>query len=315
MWKMLSWVIFRMTKNSINIFYFFNTLKMKLKFLLAALFLCAVTAFTPRAGYESDVAGLLDNMYAGIDRTKTMQYTFFQKERMINGWNNAETFTKLNVAPLKVYLKTKTPEGGHIEVLYNDGERGGKALIKPNGFPYVNVKLHPTSKQMMGTQHHTILSIGFKKVKKIIQDAYKRAAAQNGVNQVFKVTGSTTYDGKDCYILQITDPTFAFTNYTVKAGQSLYDIARELNIAEYMIMERNKGIDDYFDIKTGQVIKIPTSYAAKTTLYIDKKTFLPIFQKMEDDKGLFEQYEMKGMKVNPMFSVAEFTEDWTDYGF
>ncbi|OWY23517.1 DUF1571 domain-containing protein [Sphingobacteriales bacterium UPWRP_1] len=289
---------------------------MKFKFLLAALFLCAVTAFTPPpSGYDPDVKGLLDNMYAGIDRAKTMQYTFFQKERMIKGWNNAETFTKLNVAPLKVYLKTKTPDGGHIEVLYADGERGGKALIKPNGFPYVNVKLHPTSKQMMGTQHHTILSIGFKKVKKIIQDAYKRAAAQNGVNQVFKLTGSTTYDGKDCYILQITDPTFAFTNYTVKTGQSLYDIAREQNIAEYMIMERNKGIDDYYDIKAGQVIKIPTSYAAKTTLYIDKKTFLPIYQKMEDDKGLFEQYEMKGLKVNPMFSVAEFTEDWSDYGF
>ena len=286
---------------------------MKKFFVLTSLILIAAFGFTnkPEATTAQEV---IDKMFVAIDNTKTMQFTFHQKERMIKGWNIAETFTKANLSPLKVYLKT-TADGGHIEVLYSPAERGGKALIKPNGFPYVNVKLLPTSKQMLSTQHHTIQSIGFGKLKRIIQEALKRAKAQNGVNEVFKLNGSNTYDGKDCHVLLITDPTFTFTNYTVKAGENLFDIAKAKHIAEYMIMERNPGIDDYFDVKAGQVLKIPTSYAQKTTLYIDKKTFLPIYQKMEDDKGLFEQYEFKNVKINPIFSVAEFTESWSDYGF
>lgn len=281
--------------------------------LLATIILLSSFGFTS-APNSSATKEVIDKMFLAIDNTKTMQYTFHQKERMIKGWNIAETFTKVHLNPLKVYLKT-TADGGHIEVLYSHGERGGKALIKPNGFPYVNVKLLPTSKQMMSTQHHTILSIGFGKLKRIVQDAMKRSMAENGFEQVFKLTGSTTYDGKDCHVLQITDPTFNFVNYTVKAGENLYDIAKAKNIAEYMIMERNPGVDDYYDIKAGQVLKIPTSYAKKTTLYVDKKSNLPIFQKMEDDKGLFEQYEFKNVKVNPLFSVAEFSEGWSDYGF
>ena len=134
-------------------------------------------------------------------------------------------------------------------------------------------------------------------------------------DKIAKVTGSTSFDGKDCYILQINDPTFAFTNYTVKSGQSLYDIAREKLVAEYMILENNKGISDFFDIKTGQVLKIPTSYSKKTTLYIDKKTNMPIYQKMEDNKGLFEEYEFYNLGINPTFAPNEFTEDYVEYGF
>jgi outer membrane lipoprotein-sorting protein len=259
-----------------------------------------------------DAKQVLNKSIAAIDNAKTLKYRMKFKERLVSGWNVSEVSTKLYVKPFKVYIKTIAPDKD-IEMLYCDGSNGGKCKVKPNGFPYVNVNLHPTSSHIMKTQHHPPTDSGFQKFKKLMQSAMTRAGAD--FDKIAKVTGSTSFDGKDCYILQINDPTFAFTNYTVKSGQSLYDIAREKLVAEYMILENNKGVDDFFDIKTGQVLKIPTSYSKKTTLYIDKKTNMPIYQKMEDNKGLFEEYEIYSLVINPTFAPNEFTEDYVEYGF
>ena len=63
---------------------------------------------------------------------------------------------------------------------------------------------------------------------------------------------------------------------------------------------------DYDDMVAGKTIKIPTAYAKVTTLYIDKSNNLPIYQKMEDDKGMYETYEFKELKVNPTFTATAF---------
>ena len=68
---------------------------------------------------------------------------------------------------------------------------------------------------------------------------------------------------------------------------SFLEIWREL-FSEYKIKELNDIGDE---VKPGQVIKIPSSYAKKTTLYIDKTNYLPIYHKMEDEKGIYEIYE------------------------
>jgi LysM repeat protein len=262
-----------------------------------------------------DVKQILNKTMAAIDNAKTLSYRMKFKERLVGGkWNIAEVATKLQVSPLKVYIKTLAPaEGANIEMLYGAGMYGGKCHIKPNGFPYVNVNLSPTSSHVMKSQHHPPSDSGFQKFKKLIQAAMNKAGTQ--FNQAFSLHSNTTFDGKACYVVQINDPTFTFVNYTVKAGQSLYDIAREKQVAEYMILENNKGVDDFFDIKAGQVLKIPTSYSPKTTIYIDQKTYLPIYQKMEDSKGLFEQYEFYDLVINPKFATNEFSEDFKGYGF
>ena len=105
-------------------------------------------------------------------------------------------------------------------------------------------------------------------------------------------------------------------NYTVGENESITSIARKLFISEYMILEQNPKMDDYFDIlKKGQVLRVPTWYAKNVVLYIDQLYFLPIGVKVSDDKGLFEEYNYHFMQVNPKFEEGEFTRDYKDYRF
>ena len=78
---------------------------------------------------------------------------------------------------------------------------------------------------------------------------------------------------------------------------------------------KNKDVDSYTDVWQGQTIKIPSDYAAKTILYIDQKTFLPLVLKIYDDEGLFEHYEFLKLQLNPSFQKDEFSRNFKDYGF
>jgi outer membrane lipoprotein-sorting protein len=50
---------------------------------------------------------------------------------------------------------------------------------------------------------------------------------------------------------------------------------------------------------------------SKRYLYIDEANSFPIYQEMNDDKGLYEKYEYNGLKVNPTFAGDEFTEEFS----
>ncbi|MBK7137901.1 MAG: LysM peptidoglycan-binding domain-containing protein [Bacteroidetes bacterium] len=119
------------------------------------------------------------------------------------------------------------------------------------------------------------------------------------------MAGSVTYEGKDCHKIILTDPNYGFVNYTIKAGETIWKIAEAKAIPEYKVKELNNWMD-YDDMVAGKTIKIPTAYAKVTTLYIDKSNNLPIYQKMEDDKGMYETYEFKELKVNPTFTATAF---------
>jgi hypothetical protein len=42
---------------------------------------------------------------------------------------------------------------------------------------------------------------------------------------------------------------------------------------------------------------------------------LPLSMKVNDDKGLFEEYNYYFLQVNPKFEEGEFTKTYKDYGF
>jgi outer membrane lipoprotein-sorting protein len=50
-------------------------------------------------------------------------------------------------------------------------------------------------------------------------------------------------------------------------------------------------------------------------LYIEKATFLPLFQKMYDEKGLFSQYEFYNLELNAPIAPEEFTRNYKGYSF
>ena len=199
------------------------------------------------------------------------------------------------------------------EILYADGERNNKALVNPGKF-LPTIKLSPFSSLLTKDQHHTLLSSGFVFVAKIVSQGVKKADEQQRFDEAFKYAGDLTWNGRNCYKLIIDDPTYSYSSYSAKKGENMFNVAAKFLIPEYSMVELD-GVKNFEEDLGGKTLKLPTSYARKTVMYIDKENFFPIFQEVSDDKGIFERYQFFNLVVNPTFKSNEFTEDFPEYKF
>jgi len=244
-----------------------------------------------------------------IDEVKSLKYHLKITERGKKGFNYYESAVKFQKKPRKIYLYIKG-----IEVLWVEGTNKGKALVKPNSFPFFNLNLDPLGDLMRQDQHHSLNEMGYDYFGAII--GYSVQKIGNKFDELFDLVGEEKVNGRMCYKITINNKDFAYVDYKVGENESITSIARKLHICEYMIVERNKKFKDYFDIlKPGEIIKVPNWYCKKVEMYIDKFYFLPISMKIEDDKGLFEEYNYMFLQVNPKIDDAEFKRDYKDYKF
>jgi len=253
---------------------------------------------------------VVNQMLSALDAGKTYEYTMVQEERIDGKIHKNKIFTKIQETPKKVFIDNVEGANEGVQVLYVSGERDNKALVNK----MFGIKLSPFNSLIRKNQHHTILESGFGLLIGSIRDAKKRAQAQNAFDQVFQLAGSVTFEGKSCYKLILTDPTFTYESYTKQDGESLYSIAMKKKVCEQLIVEKN-GLGGFGSGKSGQTIQIPSSYAKKTILYIDKSNMHPIYQEMYDEKGMFEKYTFYDLKVNPSFTSKDFSEDNSAYDF
>lgn len=248
-------------------------------------------------------------MVKAIKEVERLKYSLKITERGRKGYNFYESSVKLNRKPRMLYLYIKG-----IEVLWTTGTNNGKALVKPNSFPYFNLNLDPMGNLMRQDQHHTINEMGFDYFGGIIE--YCAIKLGDKVDQYFYYEGEERWNNRPCYKLVINNKDFAYTTYTVGENENITSIARKLFVSEYMIVELNPKFKDYFDfLKKGQVIKVPNWYAKNVIMYIDQLYFLPIGVKVYDDKSLFEEYNYFFLQVNPTFEKDEFTKNFKGYGF
>ena len=248
-------------------------------------------------------------MVKSIHDLERLKYSLKIIERGKKGFNHYESSVKLNRKPRKIYLYIKG-----IELLWVQGWNNNKAYVKPNSFPYVNLSLDPLGYLMRQDQHHTLNEMGVDYFASIIE--YIALKKMDQFDTYFKLEGEERINNRPCYKIIIDNKDFAYENYTVGDNESITSIARKLHISEYMILEVNPKLNDYFHIlKKGQVLKVPNAYAKHVTLYIDQLYFLPIGIRILDDKGLFEQYDYHFLQVNPKIDDAEFTKTYKDYKF
>ncbi len=252
---------------------------------------------------------IIDRMMAATAEVKTLTYRFKKIERVAGTMRTGEQSVKYQHSPRKTYVYLHYPNKG-TQVLWTETE---KVLVKPTSFPYISVSLSPYSSIIRKNNHHTVHQIGFDYIRNIV-DAIARQSG-NKFNEYFVYQGETVFDSRPCYKILIDYKPFKYIPYTVKAGESLTSIAHKLGVSDYMMLQINPELDDYDDIKPGMQITVPTAYARRTLLYIDKETFLPIVQKMYDDKGLFSQYEFLNLKINPAIATEEFSRDYHAYNF
>lgn len=287
---------------------------MKKTFLLLMLAVVGIVSFRFAPTVSEDPLSvssrdLISKMLTSIDNAKTLQFTLKGWERIDGKDSYSEVDAKLNVNPFKVYLLSKAKPNDGVQIIYNAAEYGDKAHVNPGAW-LPNVNLDPYGSKMRKGQHHTILNSGFSFLSKIIRAAVAKAdnEAAGEFEKHFVYEGDVVWSGRKCYKVVITDPTFKYENYTVKSGETVDVIAKNRNICGFLIVEKNADVDDFSDISAGQVIKVPTTYAKKTTLYIDHQTHLPIVQIMHDEIGQFERYEFHNIVVNPKFNESVFVD-------
>lgn len=256
---------------------------------------------------------IIDKMIESITKIKTVSFTQRSWERFKDKTIYSEDIQKINVSPLKFYDYNLKPNKG-IEVLFDAEKNAKSAIVNPNGFPWTNLSLDPNGSLMHKDQHHALYDAGFMYLASIIKSAYTKALVL-GFDKVFFLQKDTFYEGHDCYVVKVIAPNYKNVDYTVKSNETLISIASKNMLNEYQILIQNPSITDYDDVDAGDIIKIPSAYAKVTYLIIDKITFIPWVQKMYDDRGLFERYEYTNLKLNPVFSPSEFTEDFEGYHF
>src|SRR6218665_1262148 len=195
---------------------------------------------------------LVTKTLKSIKEVKGLKYHLKITERGKKGFNYYESAVKFNKNPRLIYLYIKG-----IEVLWLQGKNDGKALVKPNSFPFFNLNLDPMGNLMRQDQHHTLNEMGYDYFAGIIQHTMDKLGDR--FDEYFELEGEERINNRPCYKVVINNRDFAYMDYTIGEGESITSIARKFFVAEYMIVEKNPKFKDYFDIlKKGEVIKIPT---------------------------------------------------------
>jgi len=165
------------------------------------------------------------------------------------------------------------------------------------------VELDPMGNRMRSQNHHTIYEAGFTHFGAVLRDLYQNPRIQ------IAVSDRTVWAGRQCLVMTVENPDFGFYSYQSKGGESIRDIAKKRNLNQYKIIEMNPKVKKYQVLAPGTVIKIPNSYAKKMELLIDLEFYLPIQQKIYDEKGIFEIYQFKELEYNPFIDEEEFALD------
>jgi hypothetical protein len=282
---------------------------MKNKSFICLIFLLFGQTIFSQKQHELSCQEIVLKTLKSIKEVKGLKYHLKITERGKKGYNFYESSVKFSKNPRLIYLYIKG-----IEVLWLQGRNDGKALVKPNSFPFFNLNLDPMGNLMRQDQHHTLNEMGYDYFAGIIQNTVDKLG--DNFDDVFKFAGEERANNRPCYKIIIDNKDFKYIDYTIGEGESITSIARKFHIAEYMIVEKNPKFKDYFDIlKKGQVIKIPNWYCRSVVIYVDELYFLPISIKVNDEKGLFEEYNYYFLQVNPKFEQDEFARTYKDYGF
>ncbi|MGP8215408.1 MAG: DUF1571 domain-containing protein [Bacteroidia bacterium] len=280
-------------------------------FLSLLLFTFIGIAAIPKGSVNSvaDSHSIINGLLSSISNVKTLSYWVVYSERLEEGNVHTDSsMVKIQCNPHKLYMKLS--DG--TEIIWAENASNGNAWVHPNYFPYLTVELDPDGMIMRKNQHHGVENAGYSYFGDILKQAADNAG--KSFDSRFLYLGEILYNGAHCYKLVVLDPAYKYLPYKVSKGETVLSIARKLNLSEYMIMQHN-GLSSFNDISNGQTIMVPTNYGKEMTLYIDKATMLPLLLKVDDDRGLFEQYIFNHLKVNLAFSPYEFSKDNKEYHF
>ncbi|MBK7957826.1 MAG: DUF1571 domain-containing protein [Bacteroidetes bacterium] len=252
---------------------------------------------------------LIEQMNRSITNIKNVQYDFTMDERWFNKTVHSESHIRVRLNPTAVYLKFIKSNSPAKEVLYNPELYGSKAQISIGKY-IPTIGLNVSNVKMRNEQHHTIIDAGFGKLNKILYRAYKDDVAN--FDRISTVEDNVEFGGRKCWRVVMFSNQFTYVHYIVQKGETLARIANSKGVSEYLILEKNE-MKDYTNFKEGQDILIPNAYSKRFVCLIDKENYLPIYQEVYDDKGIFEKYSYSKVKVKHPITEIEFSKKNKEY--
>ncbi len=253
---------------------------------------------------------LLTTMFDSVAAIKTQQFNLKATERVGKQLLFAESLVKINEYPKKIYFNS-TLKG--VELLWLQGENRGNAVVHSRNIPLLNMDLDPYGNVMRKDQHHTIFDLGFKYIAKTLSRTFHETKKEG--DKHFAFAGTLTWNNTECFQILITYPEYQYIEHITQKGETVTTIASLYNTSDYKIRYKN-DLSSYFGtVKPGRKLKIPTPYANRAILFIDKKTFLPVNVKVYDEEGLYEAYEFYNIRINKGFAPDEFSKNYKDYSF
>lgn len=244
------------------------------------------------------IGEIMEKSMKAMTSASHLSYHFFSKERFEDGkFLQSEVFFKYQASPLKIHAVAVKPQSATLVYIPSVS---GKVQVKKG----LKISLSPYSNMLMKETHHPIYKAGFGTIKSILEHNLKaRGLTASQYGEFAKIVGTVTYDGKPCWAVEIIDKDYKLTTYKVGTEKTVWDLGKKLAIPEYKVKQMNDIGDD---LKAGQVLKVPSAYAKKSTFYVCKATYLPIYQKMEDEVGVYEIFEFKDLKTGVKFTDADF---------
>ncbi len=264
------------------------------------------------AANAQSVRNILDKMYTAIGSIHTMSYEMTSQERIGSRMEIRNSKFKIQVSPRKLYMKNK--DSG-VELLYVAGWNSNQAYVNPNGFPWVNLSFDTNSPKVRNDGHHPVTHAGFSYLSTVMRHTEKMIL-QSGlkVEDLIKVAGDVTWNGRSCTRIVMDDVSFKFITHTCTQSETLLAMCERLHISEFLVMEKN-NLGYAAKVSKGMTLQIPSGFAKKVELYIDKANNLPVAQFIYDQKGLLEKYEFKNLVLNPKLEISEWTTQCASYGF
>lgn len=252
---------------------------------------------------------VLLNMFDSIKQVNTIRYHLVAAERVNGKMLTSESNIKIQVIPRKIYLKSIQRD---IDVLWRLGENNNNAYVRAKVFP-VTVNLDPYGSIMRNKQHHTIHELGFAHIGLMIANGVLKTG--KAFDAHFHLKGKVMFSARSCYQVEVDFDDYKFIEYVVGSNETVSDIAKKQNTAEYRIRELNNLTGNYSQLKQGSKLQIPKYYGKKTIVYIDEKLFLPVYLKVIDEQGVYEEYSFSNVIVNSIIPDAEFQKKYPDYNF
>ncbi len=253
---------------------------------------------------------VIEKILRAIENCETLEYTLVMEQRIGKEMKKSRNYSRMSVDGPKVYIRQAFPNKG-VEVLYHKALLGEKALVNPGGFPYINLWFNPHSSQMRKDNHHTLLYSGFRFLGKVIKALKEKA--EGNFNEYFNNITKINWKGREMWKVEMQNPDYHFFEYSPRANEKISDMGARFVVSDHKIKEINQLYS--FGESGKNVIKIPSSYFKKAILYVDAESYLPVYQEIYDDIGLYEQFEFQNLKVNPKFPSSEFTKNGPDYNF